>query len=475
MVFNSLPYAVFLPVVLLLYYALPSYKAQNRFLLAASWFFYGWWDWRFLALIGFSTAVDFVVAQRIHTAAGPARKRWLWVSLGMNLGILGFFKYFNFFAGSFVLMARQVGWSPGWLTLNIVLPVGISFYTFQTLAYTIDVYRKQLQPTGDWVDFALYVSFFPQLVAGPIERAQALLPQLQSPRRVDVHDLRAGFSLILIGLVRKVGIADAVAPDVDRIFRNPTTHSEAALLLGLYLFALQIYGDFAGYSSIARGSARLLGIDLLRNFDQPYLATNITDFWRRWHRSLSFWLRDYVYIPLGGSRHGPLKTYRNLFLTMLIGGLWHGASWTFVLWGALHGAFLAVHKLWLGDQRKTEPGWTTPGDWLRNGLSIFATFHLVLFAWLFFRVGGFFELWTWVGAFAATPWWLGYEHQLLALLTLYGLASFALDLAQYRHPTHTPMLDWPRPVGILVAAAAIVFVLAWGGLDVNVPFLYFQF
>lgn len=475
MVFNSLAYACFLPAVLGVYYALPSWRAQNRFLLAASWLFYGWWDWRFLGLLGLSTLVDFGVARRLHRTTGPSRDRWLGLSLAVNLGVLGVFKYFGFFADSFALLAQSAGWEPGRVTLELVLPVGISFYTFQTLAYTIDVYRGRLEPTDDLVDFALYVSFFPQLVAGPIERAQALLPQLGGPRAVDLALVRSGLLLILIGLVRKVGIADAVAAEVDDVFASPTTHSRVALVGGAYLFALQIYGDFAGYSAIARGSARLLGIELIRNFDQPYLATNITDFWRRWHRSLSLWLRDYVYIPLGGSRHGAWRTYRNLFVTMLVGGLWHGASWTFIAWGALHGAWLALHKLWLGDAHKQPPRWDRPRDRLGNGLKILATFHLVLLAWVLFRVRGFSELWTWVWSLALGPTWLGYEHAALLMIAVYGSASFALDLVQAAGGRHTAMLDWPRRARWAGAVVLVLFLLALGGLDADVPFLYFQF
>lgn len=345
MFFNSFEYAVFLPVVLVLYWTVLR-KRQNSLLLVASYFFYAAWDWRFLGLLMLSTIVDFCVGRTLGTRNEAAtRKRLVGLSLAINLGVLGFFKYFNFFAESFADFMGRFGLAPDTPTLKVILPVGISFYTFQTLAYTIDVYRRKKEPEQNLLDFAVYVAFFPQLVAGPIERAQRLLPQIKTPRTsINYEQIRSGLFLILLGLVRKVVIADSLAPIVNEAFRTADSAGAVTLMVGIVAFALQIYGDFAGYSDIARGSSRLLGIELMENFNQPYLSRNITHFWRTWHISLSTWLRDYLYIPLGGNRKGVSKTYRNLMLTMLLGGLWHGAAWTFVVWGGLHGLYLVVHR-----------------------------------------------------------------------------------------------------------------------------------
>ncbi|NLX14084.1 MAG: MBOAT family protein [Phycisphaerales bacterium] len=326
MVFTSFTFVFFLAVVLPLYYAL-SHRWQNRFLLVASYVFYGAWDWRFLSLLAISTVVDYLVADRLHRTASMAGKRiLLGISLCGNLGLLAFFKYFNFFLDSFNQLSASLGLGQCSWAIHIILPVGISFYTFQTMGYVIDVYRGRQEPARNFLDFALYVSYFPQLVAGPIERAGNLLPAIYRPRKVTPSQIGTGLQLILMGYLKKIAIADAVAPYVNDIFADPAHQSSVRLLLGLYLFAIQIYGDFSGYSDIARGVSRLLGIELMINFKQPYLSANITEFWRRWHISLSTWLRDYLYIPLGGNRKGTSNTYRNLMLTMLLGGLWHGAD-----------------------------------------------------------------------------------------------------------------------------------------------------
>ncbi len=324
----------------------PGPAPARRAVLVASYVFYGYWDWRFCSLLLISTVVDFFVGRAIARVRRSARrKRLLWVSCVVNLGILGFFKYFNFFVDSVQEVAAGLGLSVDFLHLNIILPVGISFYTFQTMSYTIDIYRRKLEPTHSLVDFALFVAFFPQLVAGPIERARNLLPQIAvmgRPTRTQVAD---GLVLLTVGYFKKVLIGDACGRIVDHIFGQPDLYRSPELLAGLILFSIQIYADFSGYSDIARGLAKLLGIELMKNFEQPYLSANITEFWRRWHISLSSWLRDYLYISLGGNRRGNARTYLNLMTTMLLGGLWHGAAWTFVVWGGLHGLYLAVHKM----------------------------------------------------------------------------------------------------------------------------------
>jgi D-alanyl-lipoteichoic acid acyltransferase DltB (MBOAT superfamily) len=301
-------------------------------LLGASYFFYGWWDWRFLGLLVISTLVDFNVARYMPGAASrKGRKLLLLISIVVNLGILGFFKYYNFFAANLTELLSSLGWTLHPFTLNVILPLGISFYTLQTLGYTIDVYRGKMKPCVSLIDFSLFVSFFPQLVAGPIERASHLIPQLQKGRRVDYEMLRRGCFLILFGLFQKMVVADNLAVVVDRVFANPRAFSSYELVVGVYAFAFQIYCDFAGYSNIAIGTASLLGIDIMTNFNVPYSAGRIGEFWRRWHISLSTWLRDYLYITLGGNRTGNL--FFNLMITMLIVGLWHGASWNMLIWG----------------------------------------------------------------------------------------------------------------------------------------------
>ena len=336
MVFNSLQYLVFFPLVFAVYWQLKR-RGQNVLLLLASWFFYAMWDWRFLGLMLLTTGVDFGVGRYLAmTEDDKKRKLAFGLSLGLNLTVLGFFKYFNFFVGSAADLLQTFGLDASEPTLRVLLPVGISFYTFHGISYTFDVFRRDIEPADDLLDFAVFVAFFPQLVAGPIGRAHLQLPQFEHERPpLRWEQARSGLCLILLGLFKKVAIADALAPFVDRTFTEPGRASWISLLGGAYAFALQIYGDFAGYSDVARGSSRLLGIELPLNFEQPYLSRNITVFWRTWHISLSNWLRDYLYIPLGGNRGSRAKTYRNLMLTMVLGGLWHGAAWTFVAWGTL--------------------------------------------------------------------------------------------------------------------------------------------
>jgi len=385
LLFNTFQFWLFFSATLALYLTLRR-EWQNRLLLVASYVFYGFWDPRFLALIAFSTVVDYFLARKMSAeeSAGK-RKLYLWVSVGVNLGVLGIFKYLNFFLASTTQALTSLGFEASQPTLSIILPVGISFYTFQTLSYTIDVYRRRLEPVEGFFDFALFVSFFPQLVAGPIERARDFLPQLQQPREVTAQDWGEGLTLILIGLFKKVAVADQLAPLVDQAFGGSAELTSLSLLLGVYFFAFQIYADFSGYTDIARGVARMFGFRLTLNFSQPYFATSITEFWRRWHISLSSWLRDYLYISLGGNRRGKGRTYLNLFATMLLGGLWHGAGFTFVIWGGLHGLYLTVHKLILKDR----PGAPDEVGRVRSAVAAViksvALFQFVCLAWIFFR------------------------------------------------------------------------------------------
>ena len=374
MLFNSLAFLIFFPTVFILYWSIPNnkIKTQNVLLLIASYVFYGWWDWRFLSLIAFSTVVDYFVGLQIANAKNN-RKRWLLVSVFVNLGLLATFKYFNFFIESWIELWSLIGLETHVGTLNIVLPVGISFYTFQTMSYSIDIYRKELQPTKDFIAFSTFVSFFPQLVAGPIERASNLIPQLLTKREWKHENFKNGFFQICIGFFRKVVVADSIGALIDGVYNEPGIHNSTTIGLAVFLYSFQIYFDFSGYSDIAIGTAKLLGFQFKRNFNLPYFSTSITEFWRRWHISLSSWLRDYLYIPLGGNRKGTVMLYRNLFLTMLLGGLWHGSSWNFVIWGMFHGILLAIERGFGLIPKKYN---------LFNNL---LTFFLVTLIWVFFR------------------------------------------------------------------------------------------
>ncbi|MCB9507585.1 MAG: MBOAT family protein [Myxococcales bacterium] len=407
MQFNSFTFGGFLLIVLALNVALRDRRAQNAMLLVASYVFYGWWNWKLLTLIAASTALDYVLARQMvatdatlpptgETAEVNARRRRMLVrtSVGANLALLGFFKYFNFFCDSAVTMARGLGLDVDPIVFDILLPVGISFYTFQTLSYTIDVYRRQLEPAESLLDFALFVSFFPQLVAGPIERASTFLPQVQRPRILRAGELVAGVHLITWGLFKKVALADNAAVYADAAFNDMSHASGLGLVLGALAFTLQIYCDFSAYSDIARGCAKLLGFELMLNFRLPYFAQSPSDFWRRWHISLSTWLRDYLYITLGGNRGSALMTYRNLTLTMLLGGLWHGARWNYVLWGAFHGLILVIYRIvpFLRDDVRKSDGLAGA---LNLAWRIPVMFALTVIGWVLFRAETFDQIRYW--------------------------------------------------------------------------------
>ena len=473
MLFNSVAFLGFFAIVYAVY--LPaSTRAQNLVLLLASYVFYGAWDWRFLGLLALSTAVDFRCALAIADGDPAHRRRWLWISVVTNLGILGFFKYFNFFVASFAQLCAALGWPVSTTTLEIVLPVGISFYTFQTLGYTIDVYRGRLPACRDPTTFALYVAYFPQLVAGPIERATHLLPQLAAARLVTLARLRDGAWLILLGLFKKVVVADNLARIVDPVFADSHGSSGAATLLATYAFALQIYADFSGYSDIARGVSKLLGIELMRNFRRPYFATDPQEFWRRWHISLSQWLRDYVYVPLGGNRDGDLRTSRNLMLTMLLGGLWHGASGMFVLWGALHGALLVIHRPW----RELFGGYL-PGLAPLRGLLLF---HFVCLAWIFFRARTLTDAGGLLTALGSGLEFAASDRDTALLLLLCAGPLLALDLWEELHERRVGsgldalpfVFTAPAPLRGLVYALLLLALVILGAPS-GVEFIYFQF
>ena len=389
MLFNSIDFAFFLPIVFLLYWfvANKNLKFQNVLLVVVSYFFYGWWDWRFLSLIIFSSFVDYFVGIRLSKQSIQKKRKYLLlISIFVNIGFLGFFKYFNFFADSFADAFSLFGQPIDPTRLNIVLPVGISFYTFQTLSYSIDVYKKKIKPTKDFVAFFAYVSFFPQLVAGPIERASNLLPQFFQKRTFSYNKAIDGIRQILWGLFKKIVIADNCAEYTNLIFNNYTEYSGSTFVLGAVFFAFQIYGDFSGYSDIAIGTARLFGFNLMQNFAFPYFSRDIAEFWRRWHISLSTWFRDYVYIPLGGNRSGTWTMIRNIFIIFTVSGFWHGANWTFVIWGALNAIYIL--PLMLLNKNRLNLNIVAKGKLLpsiKEFSSIILTFTLITFSWIFFR------------------------------------------------------------------------------------------
>lgn len=391
MLFNTIEFFIFLPTVYVLYWFIvhKTLKLQNLLILVSSYVFYGWWDYRFLSLILLSTVVDYFIALRMAGSTNARnRKLLLWGSMLFNLGMLGFFKYYNFFVDSWVSAFQNAGFTMEhtW-TLQIILPVGISFYTFQTMSYTIDVYRRQLQPTRDFISFASFVSFFPQLVAGPIERATNLLPQILQKRTFSYDRSVQGLRLILWGLFKKVVIADSLAPYVNDIFANYTEYDGGTLWLGAVYFAVQIYCDFSGYSDIAIGVSKLFGFELMSNFKFPYFSRNIGEFWRRWHISLSTWFRDYLYIPLGGSRNGKWASLKNIFIIFIVSGFWHGANWTFIVWGLIH-ALLYIPSFIFNTNRKYLSYSVAESSYLPSVKEIFqmgSTFFFVTLAWVFFR------------------------------------------------------------------------------------------
>lgn len=390
MLFNSINFAVFFPVVFLIYWFVlkRNYTWQNIFLLISSYFFYACWDWRFMLLLAFSTLLDFACGLKIFSAATQNRKKiWLFLCTSINIGFLGFFKYYNFFIESFQELLLSFGLTPHLYTLNIILPVGISFYTFHGLSYVLDIYNEKIKPRQNIIDYSLFVSFFPLLVAGPIERARHLLPQIEKPRTFDYIKAKDGAKQILWGLFKKMVIADGCAKYVDLAFTNTESSPGWFLCLAAILFAFQIYGDFSGYTDIALGTARLLGFELLQNFKFPYFSRDIAEFWRRWHVSLSSWFKDYLYIPLGGSRGGMAKTIRNTFIIFLVSGFWHGANWTYLAWGGLHAMYMIpliirhknrIHTIDIVAQETIFPSLKETGQ-------LFVTFMLVVIAWIFFR------------------------------------------------------------------------------------------
>ncbi|HAB89232.1 MAG TPA: membrane-bound O-acyltransferase family protein [Bacteroidetes bacterium] len=482
MLFNSIDFAIFLPIVFSLYWFVTnkSLTLQNILVVTASYFFYGWWDWRFLSLIVFSTVVDYTVGQQLRRSNNQRkRKLLLWTSIAVNLGFLGFFKYYNFFLENFIRGFSLFGQDIQANTLHIILPVGISFYTFQTMSYTIDVYRRKLEPTNDFIAFSAFVSFFPQLVAGPIERATHLLPQFYKKRTFDYSKAVDGMRQILWGLFKKVVIADNCAVIANQIFNNSADMNGSTLVLGALFFTFQIYGDFSGYSDIAIGTSRLFGFDLMQNFNFPYFSRDIAEFWRRWHISLSTWFRDYLYIPLGGSRGGTWMKVRNTFIIFIVSGFWHGANWTFIVWGALNALYFLPLLLTNNNRKNLETvaqGRLLPSG--REAFSILLTFGLTVVAWIFFRAENIGHALSYIGEMFSPSLFSMPDFTALsgALTTIVLLAIFVGIEWIGREGKYAIAhlgLQWKRPIRYAMYYAMLIAILWFSGQEQE--FIYFQF
>ena len=482
MLFNSIDFSIFLPIVFILYWfvANKNLKLQNILIVAASYLFYGWWDYRFLSLILLSTIVDYLVGISLLKQENiTKRKILLWTSILVNIGFLGFFKYYNFFLDNFITAFSFFGTEIKANSLNIILPVGISFYTFQTLSYSIDVYKRKLEPTKDFIAFSAFVSFFPQLVAGPIERARNLLPQFYKKRTFDYSKAVDGIRQILWGLFKKIVIADNCAVFADQIFNNSNDYSGSTLVLGAIFFAFQIYGDFSGYSDIAIGTAKLFGFNLMQNFAFPYFSRDIAEFWRRWHISLSTWFRDYLYIPLGGSRGTNYFKIRNVFIIFLVSGFWHGANWTFIVWGGLNALYFL--PIMLLNKNKINTDVVAQGKHLpsvREVLSITLTFSLTTIAWIFFRAEDIHHAISYLSniihpSILTIPELITPKLEMIyTLLCIFILVLFewmnrdkihALDIANYNKSNR-----W------MLYLIIIIMIITFGSFNQN-SFIYFQF
>ena len=482
MLFNSFDFAVFLPIVFILYWfaANKNLKLQNLLIVAASYLFYGWWDWRFLSLILFSTIVDYSVGLGLLKEVNQTkRKVLLWTSIIVNLGFLGFFKYYNFFLDNFITAFSFFGTEIKANSLNIILPVGISFYTFQTLSYSIDVYKRKLEPTKDFIAFSAFVSFFPQLVAGPIERATNLLPQFYRKRTFDYSKAVDGLRQILWGLFKKIVIADNCAEFANTIFNNSAEHSGSTLVLGALFFTFQIYGDFSGYSDIAIGTSRLFGFDLMRNFNFPYFSRDIAEFWRRWHISLSTWFRDYLYIPLGGSKGGTWMKVRNTFIVFIVSGFWHGANWTFIVWGFLNALFI-MPSIILNTNRNNLDD-VAKGKYLptiKEFASISLTFALTVFAWIFFRAANVEHAFSYISeifsfSLFSIPYFPGIGKAVsIVFLTVLFIIVEWLGREQQYAIAHVGY-KWNRPMRWAFYSSIILAIYIFTGAEQQ--FIYFQF
>ena len=478
MFFNSIDFAIFLPIVFLLYWFVvhKNLKYQNLLIVVASYVFYGWWDWRFLSLILFSTIVDYSVGLGLSKQEDKKKRQvLLWISILVNLGFLGFFKYYNFFLDNFVTAFSFFGNYINPQGLNIILPVGISFYTFQTLSYTIDVYKKKLEPTKDFIAFSAFVSFFPQLVAGPIERATHLLPQFYKKRKFKYSKAVDGLRQILWGLFKKIVIADNAAEIANQIFNNSADYNGSTLVLGAIFFTFQIYGDFSGYSDIAIGTSRLFGFDLMKNFAFPYFSRDIAEFWRRWHISLSTWFRDYLYIPLGGSRGGTWMKVRNTFIIFIVSGFWHGANWTFIVWGALNALYFL--PLLLLNKNRVNTDIVAQGKYLPSIKEFFnmsITFSLTVLAWIFFRAENIGHAWSYLSTIFSKSLFTFPEirtYTSIILIFVFIIVEWFGREGQYAIEKFG--LKWKRPFRYAMYLCIILAIFLFTGKQQQ--FIYFQF
>lgn len=479
MLFNSISFAYFFPIIFFIYWLLlkNDIKKQNFFLLAASYFFYGCWDWRFLFLLATSTILCYVGGNMISKAnTQQKRKIWLAIAVTINLLFLGFFKYFNFFIESFQDLLRIVGFTPHEYSLKIILPVGISFYTFHGLSYVIDIYYDRWKPTKSWIDYSLFVAYFPLLVAGPIERATHLLPQLESPRKFDYSKMIDGLRQILWGLFKKIVIADGCAEYANFIFNNGEHQSGMTSVLAAILFAIQIYGDFSGYSDIALGTSRMLGIELLQNFKFPYFSRDIAEFWRRWHISLSSWFKDYLYIPLGGSRGTMVKTIRNTFIIFLVSGFWHGSQWTFVAWGGLHALYIVPSIIRKKNRKNIDivaKGKTLPSISELGHMLI--TFTLVVVAWVVFRVDSMSHAFSFFTSMGKNTFEMPYLDTRILITISMIMLMFIVEWigreSKYGLEGFSKIKSTPLRWGFYYFIIFSIIFLAQGGQQ----FIYFQF
>lgn len=482
MLFNSIDFALFLPIVFILYWFVfnKKLKAQNALVFIVSYIFYGWWDWRFLSLILFSTIIDYIVGIKLSEITLPKKRKWLlWISIFFNLGFLGVFKYYNFFLDNFKSAFSFFGTDIQGYTLDIVLPVGISFYTFQTMSYTIDVYKNKLKPTRDFIAFGAFVSFFPQLVAGPIERATHLLPQFYKKRVFNYSLAVSGLRQILWGLFKKVVIADNAAQVANQIFNNSEAFNGSALFIGALFFAFQIYGDFSGYSDIAIGTSRLFGFDLMKNFSFPYFSRDIAEFWRRWHISLSTWFRDYLYIPLGGSRGGLSMKIRNTFIIFIVSGFWHGANWTFIVWGALNALYFLPVMLLNKNRLNTNviaEGHIFPS--LKEGFNMFVTFSLTIIAWVFFRADNISHAWSYLTNMLSPSLFSlpNYPETKHVIVTLFLIITF-ICIEWFGRTDEFALekfgLKWNKMLRLTMYYSIVIAILVFMGEEQ--AFIYFQF
>ncbi|WP_281633869.1 MBOAT family O-acyltransferase [Flavobacterium luteolum] len=477
MFFNSLAFAVFLPIVFFLYWFVfnKTKSTQNALLIVASYYFYSCWDWRFLFLLVFSTFLDYFTGIQIEKSNSDKRRKfWFWLSILVNLGFLGIFKYYNFFATSFAEMFSSFGFKVSPMLLNVILPVGISFYTFHGLSYVIDIYYKRIKAEYNFIDYSLFVSYFPLLVAGPIERATHLLPELKEKREFNIEKAKEGVYQIVWGLVKKVVIADTCAVYANAIFDHYHSMNSLSLILGAVYFAFQIYGDFSGYSDIALGVSKLFGLDLLRNFNYPYFSRDIAEFWRRWHISLSSWFRDYLYIPLGGSKGGLMMKIRNTFIIFIVSGFWHGANWTYIVWGFINAVYF-LPLLLSNSNRNNMDSIILKWNWdsVRVLFSILTTFLLTCVAWVFFRARTITDAVLYLkriftsGEFNSQ--YLDNERYNYELLLMIGL----FVLVEWNNKTKVEPISGKR--SMLKMALAIMAIIAFGTYSDYKEFIYFQF